>query len=147
MDLAAAVIVVLATFELLAPKDLPTSVAGEEQRRFPAAQISVLERQLPAANVFAEYSWGGYVEYRLHDSGGKSYIDGRNDMFDQAILEDYSAIRAADPDWDMKLREYGATAILLPPDAPLTHGPARDAGWCEASRTELAVLLLKHCAT
>jgi hypothetical protein len=144
-DLAAAAIVVVAAFLFLAPKDLVSFVAAEEQRRFPSAEIQVLVREQPAANVFAEYSWGGYVEYRLHDLGGRSFIDGRNDMFDQRILDDYSFIRAADTGWAARLARYGATAILLPPDAPLTHGPAQEAGWCVANRSDLAILLLRSC--
>jgi len=145
LDLGAAVLVVVAAFLFLAPKDLPAFVSAEEQRRFPAAEIAMLEREVPDAKVFAEYSWGGYVEYRLHGDGGRSFIDGRNDMFDQQILDDYSLIRAADAGWSARLDSYGANAILLPPDAPLTHGPAQDAGWCEAERSDLAVLLLRSC--
>ena len=52
-----------------------------------------------------------------------------------------------DPEWEMKLTEYGATAILLPPDAPLTHGPAQDAGWCVASQSDLSVLMLRDCGS
>jgi hypothetical protein len=143
IDLVAALAVALAAIVMLAPRDLEASTAAEERRRFPAESVELLAAQLPEARVFAEYSWGGYVEYRLHDVGGTSFIDGRNDMFDQSILDDYSLIRSAGPDWDTKLRDYGATAILLPPDAPLTRGPAEAAGWCEALRTQLEVLLLR----
>jgi hypothetical protein len=145
LDLGAAVLVVIAAFVFLGPKDLPAFVAAEERRRFPAAEIEVLERAQPDAKVFAEYSWGGYVEYRMHGEGGRSFIDGRNDMFDQRILDDYSLIRAADAGWESRLAAYGATAILLPPDAPITHGPAQQAGWCEAARSDLAVLLVRNC--
>jgi hypothetical protein len=63
-------------------------------------------------------------------------------MFDQAILEDYSLIRAADEGWQERMATYGSQAILLPPEAPLTRGPAQDAGWCEAYRSDLEVLLV-----
>lgn len=145
LDLGAAILVVVAAFLFLGPKNLPAFVAAEERRRFPAAEIEVLERAQPAAKVFAEYSWGGYVEYRMHGEGGRSFIDGRNDMFDQRILDDYSLIRAADAGWESRLAAYGATAILLPPDAPITRGPAQQAGWCEAARSDLAVLLVRNC--
>jgi hypothetical protein len=144
LDLVTAVAVAVASLVVLAPKDLKASVAAEEQRRFPAASIHILEERLPAAHVFADYPWGGYVAYRLYDRGGRSFIDGRNDMFDQSILEDYSLIRSAAPGWEERLDAYGATAILLRPEAPLTHGIAESAGWCVALRTELEVLLLRE---
>jgi hypothetical protein len=143
LDLAAALAIVVVAWVALAPADLRASIGAETARRFPVASVDWLEANNPGAHVFAEYSWGGYVAYRLHEVGGADFIDGRNDMFDQAILEDYSAIRAADPGWDEKLTRYGATAILLPPDAPVTHGPATTAGWCEAIRTDREVLLLR----
>ena len=144
IDLAAATAIAAAALVMLAPRDLVASTAAEERRNFPVESADLLASDLPTARVFAEYSWGGYVEYRLHEVGGTSFIDGRNDMFNQSILEDYSEIRAAAPGWDTMLGGYGATAILLPPDAPLTRGPAESAGWCVALRTEWEVLLLRE---
>ena len=128
LDLATAVIVGVVAWVTLAPTPLDASIRAETERRFPVASVDWLEAHEPDARVFAEYSWGGYVVYRLHDLGGTDFIDGRNDMFDQSILEDYSLIRAADPGWSDKLVQYGATAILLPPDAPITRGPAASCG-------------------
>lgn len=142
LDLVAGVAVAVAALVMLVPHDLSASIEAETRRRFPVEAVDWLEARQPAARVFAEYAWGGYVAYRLHDLGGTNFIDGRNDMFDQSILEDYSTIRAADRGWEEELRRYGATAILLPPDAPLTRGPAVEAGWCEAFRSDLEVLLL-----
>jgi hypothetical protein len=144
LDLVAAGLIAAVAVVTLVPGDLAASIQGEVERRFPVQSADWLEARQPTARVFAEYSWGGYVVYRLHERGGSNFIDGRNDMFDQSILDDYSLIRAADPDWNERLDEYGATAILLTPDAPLTRGPAVEAGWCEAFRSELEVLLLRE---
>jgi hypothetical protein len=144
MDLTAAVVVVVVGWVTLAPADLDASIRAETDRRFPVVSVDWLARHESQARVFAEYPWGGYVAYRLHDAGGTNFIDGRNDMFDQSILEDFSSVRAGDDGWDATLRSYGATAILLRPDAPLTRGLAAEAGWCEQVRTELEVLLLRR---
>ena len=95
--------------------------------------------------MFAEYGWGGYVIWRLHDQGAHVFVDGRNDMYSQQVLEDYSAIRAADPGWQELAARYNVDAILLPPDTTLTRGPANDAGWCEVLRDERQVLYLRSC--
>jgi len=145
IDVAAAVAVAVAAWIVLVPGDLQARIDDEVHRRFPVESIGILTRVAPEARVFAEYSWGGYVGYRLHERGGSNYIDGRNDMFDQAILDDYSTIRAADSGWEARLDGYGATAIVLPPEAPLVRGPAQEAGWCEAYRSSLEVLLLRAC--
>jgi hypothetical protein len=111
--------------------------------RFPLPGVDELERLAPDANVLAEYGWGGYVIYRLHDSGGRVFVDGRNDMYSQQVLDDYSAIRAADPGWQQLAASYGVEALLFPPDITLTRGPAVDAGWCEVLRDEWQVLYLR----
>ena len=99
----------------------------------------------PDARVLADYGWGGYVIYRLHATGGRVFVDGRNDMYAQQILEDYDAIRNADADWKALVSSYGVNAILLKPDAALTRGPALDGGWCEAFRNDTQVLYLPAC--
>jgi hypothetical protein len=137
--------VVLAAAVIIVPR-LP-AVAGERviPRSFPVAAVDRLEELDPDARVLAEYHWGGYVIFRLYDSGARVFVDGRNDMYDERILEDYVRIRNAEPGWENLLDSYGADAILLPPDVALVSGAAEDAGWCEVHRDQVAVLLLTAC--
>ena len=77
-------------------------------------------------------------------------MDGRNDMYDQSILEDYSAIRSADPGWQELLDSYDVDAMIWPPDVVLTRGlldqPMPDGTqWCEAYRDDTQVLYLPEC--
>jgi len=88
-----------------------------------------------------EYGWAGYVINRLYESGGRVFVDGRNDMYPETILEEYSAIRAADPGWEEIVDRYDANWLLFPPATAITRGPATDAGWCEAYRDDRQVLL------
>jgi hypothetical protein len=113
---------------------------------YPEAGVSVLEKVQPAARVLAEYGWGGYVIHRLYELGGRVFVDGRNDMYDQSILEDYSAIRAADADWKQLADRYEVDAMLFPPGVPIVKGIATANGWCEAFRDAHQVLLLRSCA-
>ena len=95
----------------------------------------------PDARVLADYGWGGYVIHELYQSGGRVFVDGRNDMYDQQVLEDYDSIKNADPNWQALADRYGVDAILLKPEATVTRGPAESAGWCEQySRRERSPL-------
>jgi hypothetical protein len=140
MEMGVAALVVGATV-LIVPR-LP-AVAGDEvvARTFPVAAVDRLAAVDRDARVFAEYQWGGYVTYRLFDSGARVFVDGRNDMYDESILADFVTIRNAEEGWGALLTRYGADAILLPPEARLVKGSALDAGWCEAYRDDVAVLL------
>lgn len=140
IELAAASVVAIA-----AVVALPMLAASSRTDYFPVSGADRLVALQPAARVLGEYSWGGYLINRLYSSGGRVFVDGRNDMYGDAILEDYTTAVTAGDGWAEILRRYRVTAILLPPGLPLVRGPAQDAGWCEAYRDGHQVLLLRDC--
>jgi len=145
VELGAALVVVVGAMAVLVPKGVGEGVDANIRKRFPVPAVELLQRVDPDARVLAEYGWGGYVIHELYPSGGRVFVDGRNDMYDQHILEDYDAIRMADPGWEAIADRYGVDAILLRPMATVTRGPAEDAGWCEAYRDDTQVLYLREC--
>ena len=138
MEMGAAALVVVAAFAVLWPGAKPAIREDD----YPAAAMNVLTGTMPKARLLAEYGWGGYAISRLFPTGGRVFVDGRNDMYDQRILEDYSHIRGADSGWQALASRYGVEAMLFPPGAPITKGPATDDGWCEAYRNDSQVLLV-----
>lgn len=123
------------------------SPRGIQLGRFPDAAVDVLSERQPDARVFAEYGWGGFVAYRLHDQGGRVFVDGRNDMYPESVLDDYIDIRNAETGWGQLVEQYGVEAVLLPPDAPLVRGIAQAHGWCELLRDDKQVLLMPCALT
>ena len=88
--------------------------------------------------------WGGYAISRLSLTGGRLVVDGRNDMYNglSASSRTTRTLRGADPGWQSLAARYGLEAMLFPPGAPITKGPATDAGWCETDRNDAEVLLV-----
>jgi hypothetical protein len=82
---------------------------------------------------------------RMYDAGGRVFVDGRNDMYDQQILEDYDAVKDADPGWEEITNRYRVDALLLSPVSTVTRGSAEAAGWCEQYRDDHQVLYLRTC--
>jgi hypothetical protein len=140
-----AVVVVAGALVVLVPRGVGDGVTQSIERRFPVPAVELLQQVAPDARVLADYGWGGYVIHELYATGGRVFVDGRNDMYDQQILEDYDAVREADANWEGLTTGYGVDAILFKPDAALTRGPAEHAGWCEAYRNETQVLYLRSC--
>ena len=138
-------IVIVASLVILVPRDPGGRTEEALAQKYPIAGLDILAREHPDARVMADYGWGGYTIHRLHDSGGTVFVDGRNDMYPQSVLDDYSTARAADDGWESVLDEYGVEALLFPPDAPIVRGFAQDAGWCEAYADDVQVLLLRDC--
>ena len=143
MELGLAAVVLVAAV-LIVPR--LAAVSGDQvvPRSFPVAAVDRLEELDPDARVLAEYHWGGYVIYRLYDSGARVFVDGRNDMYDERILEDYVSIRNAEDGWEGLLDSYGADAILLPPEAAVIDAAAQR-GWCEVYADDVAALLTPTC--
>ena len=113
---------------------------------YPVAGTDRLILVAPDARVIGEYGWGGYLISRLHERGGRVFVDGRNDMYPQSILEKYSAFRDADAGWEGIANRSGADALLFPPSATISKVAAGSGEWCEAYRDEAQVLFLRDCA-
>jgi hypothetical protein len=145
MELGTAVIVVIGAMFVLLPPGLGDGVTANIEKRFPVQGVAYLQEHDADGHVLAEYGWGGYVIHELYATGGRVFVDGRNDMYDQQILDDYDSIKNADPNWQLLAQQYGVDALLLEPDATITRGPATAAGWCEAYRNDTQVLYLRDC--
>jgi hypothetical protein len=150
MEIITAIAVVVISAVLVLPQTPAAHLEETVAAEFPEAAMDIILEVNPDARILAEYGWGGYVIWSGSDAGGRVFVDGRNDMYDQAILEDYSAIRAADAGWEELLASYEVDAMIWPPSAILTRGPLDGplldgTTWCEAYRDETQVLYLPEC--
>jgi hypothetical protein len=146
LEIGVAVIIIIGSLFVLVPRGLGDGVAANVDKRFPVQGVALLKEADPDARVLADYGWGGYVIHELYSSGARVFVDGRNDMYDQQVLEDYDVIKNADPGWEAVADRYGVEALLLKPEATVTRGPAEAAGWCERYRDDNEVLLLRTCS-
>ena len=146
MEVAVALAIAIGAFVIFAPPGLNRPPVDQQaDAGYPVAAADLLARDHPDVRVLPEYGWGGYLIYRLHDLGGRVFVDGRNDMYAEQILDDYTAISKGDAGWEELTDEYGVEAMLFPPGQPITKGLAQAAGWCEGYRDEDSVLLLREC--
>jgi hypothetical protein len=141
IELSVAAVVAVAAWWIIVPPDPGTEVVAAADETFPVEAVERLLNADPDARLVVEYGWAGYAIHELYDGGGRVFVDGRNDMYPESILEEYSAIREGDPGFDEILDRYDAEWLLFPPDTTVTRGPAEAAGWCEAYRDEDQVLL------
>jgi hypothetical protein len=147
MELGIAIIIIIASFVMFLPQSLGVgAIESQREGGYPVEAADQLLADLPRARVVAEYGWGGYVIYRLYDAGGRVFIDGRNDMYEESILDDYTTVSVGDPGWEDIVDRHGADAMLFPPYRAITKGIAQAAGWCEAYRDDEQVLLLRDCS-
>ena len=145
LELVMGAVVAVAGFVIFMPRDPALATQQSIERELPVQGVQVLKDRIPDGRILAWYGWGGYVGGHMYDLGGRVFVDGRNDMYDQSILEDYNRVRGADEGWEAIADRYDVDALLFPPNEPIAKGPADSAGWCEAYRDDNEVLFLRSC--
>ena len=146
LELVTALAISIGAVVIFVPPGLTKSLDQQHaDAGYPVEAVDRLAQDHPDVQVLPEYGWGGYLIYRLYDDGGRVFVDGRNDMYAEQILDDYTAISNGDEGWEQLAEQYGVEAMLFPPGQPITKGLAEVAGWCEAYRDEDSVLLLREC--
>lgn len=128
---------------ILVPRDPAAAVRESIERELPVQGVELLIDRVPDGRILAWYGWGGYVIGSMYESGARVFVDGRNDMYDEAILEEYNLVRGAEPGWEEIPDRYDVDAMIFPPFEAIAKGPAEIAGWCEVYRDENEVVYLR----
>jgi hypothetical protein len=121
---------------------VPMSLAANEaavRDREPVAAVEFLASQQPPGPLFNSYNWGSYVIWRLYPDY-LSFVDGRTDLFDDEILEQYLALWRADQGWEQLVRRWDLRLALLEPKAPLSAA-LRQAGWASLYQDDQSIIL------
>lgn len=109
---------------------------------FPVAAADALEKNLPPGELFNEFTWGGYLLYRLYPHK-RVFIDGQTDFYGEALTREYLQILNAEPGWQETLRKYNVQWVIVPPSRPLAKELARSGDWREWFRDETAVVWVR----
>jgi hypothetical protein len=102
----------------------------------PTEAVDYIQTSQPEGPLLNSYNWGGYVLWRLHPEY-LSFVDGRTDLFDDAILEEYLDIWRGTEGWQASLNKWGIKTVLIETDAPLARELLRD-GWNIAHKDDQA---------
>jgi hypothetical protein len=103
--------------------------------RYPEAAIDFLESEgLEQSRLFNTYGWGGYLIWR----GLPAYVDGRADVYGDALLRTYVQTADLAPGWREPLEDWSIELILIEEEAPLAVVLAETVGWREIYADGLA---------
>jgi hypothetical protein len=136
------VILVLILTASVAKLTIPLSVEVNREAlraQLPVAAIEWVDQNRPTGPLFNSYNWGGYLLWALYPDY-LTFVDGRTDLFDDAILNEYLHAWRADPGWQQVFEHWGIRLALLEPDSPLAHALVC-AGWNPLYSDEQAVVL------
>jgi hypothetical protein len=86
--------------------------------RVPVQAADFLEQTRPAGPMFNAYNWGGYLAWRLYPSY-PVFVDGRTDLYDDALLREYLTAALGQPGYEQVLDRYGLNLVLVEQGSPL----------------------------
>ncbi|MFV2044505.1 MAG: hypothetical protein ACC700_14885, partial [Anaerolineales bacterium] len=137
------ILLVLIALAALIKGALPLSNPFNEEtiaENMPARAVEYLRINQPEGPLFNSYNWGGYVLWSLYPEY-LSFVDGRTDLFDDAILEEYLDVWRGNEGWQESLDRWGIRTVLIETDAPLARELLR-AGWTAVHEDDQASVFI-----
>ncbi len=105
----------------------------------PVAAVAYLREHPGLGPLLNSYNWGGYLVWALPEY--PVFVDGRTDLYDDALLTQYVAAVRSEPQWREVLDQWQIGVVLLEPNMPLVT-LLRELGWQTAEEDELSVVLI-----
>ncbi len=106
--------------------------------QMPAEAVLYLREKQPEGPLFNSYNWGGYVLWDLYPQY-LSFVDGRTDLFDDAILEEYLDVWRGNNGWQEVLSKWGIRTVLIETDSPLARELLSE-GWMVVHEDDQATI-------
>jgi hypothetical protein len=108
-------------------------------RLAPFAAVEYIEATRPAGPLFNAYNWGGFLTWRLFPDY-LVYVDGRTDLYDDALLREYLATAHGLPGYEATLDRYGFNLVLIEAGSLLDDHLRRNPDWRLLHADALAVV-------
>lgn len=105
----------------------------------PVAAVEYLKQHPLPGPLFNAYNWGGYLIWELYPDY-PVYVDGRTDLYDDAILREYLAAALGQASYTATLDKYGMNLVLIENHSGLADRLATDAAWELVYADEQAVI-------
>lgn len=119
----------------------PSIIKPAESSFFPVESTQWLLTHKPDGRIFNSYNWGGYLIWHLREY--PVFVDGRTDLFDQGILEDYLAISGAEPGWSQLLSHYDIRVALIEHQTPLAEALLASPDWVLATKDSVSQVFIQ----
>jgi len=108
---------------------------------YPVGAAAYIRLNLPAARLFNEYGWGGYLLYSFYPER-RVYMDGREEMYGERFFDHFVRTMGAESGWQQTLAAAGVGATVLDPSGPLAAAMDGDPGWRRVYADRTAVVFV-----
>jgi hypothetical protein len=123
-------------------RTVPPAQAAEIARVLPAKAVDWMDEHEPGTRIFNRYEWGGYIGQ--HRPEQPIFMDGRADVYGDALLQMYVAIIGLHGDPQATFDRYGIDYAVFPPDTPLAAWFDASASWKRVYADETAAIWVRR---
>jgi len=109
---------------------------------FPSAAVTFLRASDMPGPIFNSYNWGAYIIWELYPRY-LSFVDGRTDLFNDEILEQYLQVWRGEVGWESLLDRWGIATVLVEPDSPIRFRLQASADWMNVYEDAQAVIFAR----
>lgn len=89
-----------------------------EAEHFPAGAAAFLAAHPSDQPIFNHYDWGGYLIWKLYPRT-RVFIDGRADLYGDAIFQEFIQTYTLTKDWQQTLAHWQIGTVIVPPGSAL----------------------------
>jgi hypothetical protein len=118
---------------------LPTTNEKALAAYLPLKAAEFVEKAQPPGPMFNSYNWGGYLAWRLYPAY-PVFVDGRTDLYDDALLTEYLDVAQGRSDYESVLAKYGIKLVFVEQDSLLADRLQSEPAWRPVYRDERAVV-------
>ena len=129
-----AVMVLAAVVKAGAALPLEANLA-EIRKTMPVEAVNFIKSTRLPGKLFNSYNWGGYLLWEL--PGYPVFIDGRTDLYDDELVDEWLRVVRAEQGWDELLDRWEVRLVLVEPGTPVVDRLAA-AGWVRLYQDEIA---------
>ncbi len=83
-----------------------------QKEAFPVDAVDFVEEHEIASSMYNLYRWGGYLIWRLYPDQ-KVFIDGRADVYGEALIDQYLQVYQLREGWEEPLDAYGVKLVII----------------------------------
>ena len=113
-----------------------------EAENFPVAAVEFIKSQNIPQPIYNEYHWGGYLIWKLYPQY-RVYIDGRADVYGDAVIEEFFTVHDAERSWRTPLDKYGIRSVLVEPNTAIATLLREDPAWQKVFEDQQAVIFIR----
>jgi len=110
--------------------------------RFPVQGVNWLETNPQNGNMFNEFTWGGYLLYRMFPRQ-LVFIDGQTDFYGEDFSLEYAKVMKLEDGWEDVLNKYDVSWVIVESYRSLVPALQDDLNWKIVYQNDTATILHK----